>query len=233
MNDVLGHRRVFGVLIPYFNTAVEPELADLRPLGVTNQTARFTLDANVLQDVADCSRKLSACGLDALLVAISPEFIPGGIELMQQAASEAAEELDRPVFTTPLATHAALKELGAKRVGLVTPFDDAANEHVRASFESNGFTVAAIHGIPAPSFDAIGKTDPTLIRRACREAALPEVEAIVQVGTGLPLLHLVHELEQELDRPVVSGNAALYWHALRETGIRDTRSGFGRLLSAH
>jgi maleate isomerase len=233
MGDILGHRRVFGVLVPYFNTVVEPELADLRPLGVTNQTTRFTLDANVLQDVAECTRKLAACGLDAMLVALSPEFLPGGIELMQQAASDAARELGRPVLTTPLATHAALRELGASRIGLVTPFDDAANEHVRSAFEANGFAVAAIRGIPAPSFEAIAKTDPGEIRRACREAALPEVEAIAQVGTGLPLLHLVHELEQELARPVVSCNAALYWHALRETGIRDARSGFGSLLSSH
>jgi maleate isomerase len=186
MVDVIGHRRVFGVLVPYFNTVVEPELADLRPIGVTNQTARFTLDANVVQEVAECARKLAACGLDAVLIALSPEFLPGGLELMQQAASDAARELGRPVLTTPLATHAALKELGAKRVGLVTPFDEASNEHVRAAFEASGFKVAAIRGIPAPSFDAIGKTDPAEIRRACRELARPEVEAIAQVGTDSP-----------------------------------------------
>ena len=38
-----------GVLVPWFNTAVQPELEALRPVGVSNQTARFALDAKVVE----------------------------------------------------------------------------------------------------------------------------------------------------------------------------------------
>jgi hypothetical protein len=51
MPDTIAPRKVFGVLAPYFNSVVEPELADLRPPGVSNQTARFALDAEVLQNI--------------------------------------------------------------------------------------------------------------------------------------------------------------------------------------
>ena len=60
MSATLAYRRVFGVLVPYFNTAVEPELADLRPAGVWNQTARFILDANVLDNIAARARQPAA-----------------------------------------------------------------------------------------------------------------------------------------------------------------------------
>jgi maleate isomerase len=52
------------------------------------------------------------------------------------------------------------------------------------------------------------------------------------VGTGLPVVHLIDELEGNFDKPVVACNAALYWQALRETGIADPIRGFGRLLAA-
>ena len=120
MGDVIGHRRVFGVLVPYFNTVVEPELADLRPPGVTNQTARFTLDANVLQDVAASATKLATCGLDALLIGLSPEFIPGGLDLMKQAAADASQQLGRPVFTASHAVYAALNAVSYTHLTLPT-----------------------------------------------------------------------------------------------------------------
>jgi hypothetical protein len=48
MPNTIAPRGLFGVLVPWFNSVVEPELADLRPAGVSNQTARFALDATVL-----------------------------------------------------------------------------------------------------------------------------------------------------------------------------------------
>ncbi len=73
LSATLPYRRIFGVLVPYFNTAVEPELADLRPTGVWNQTARFILDGNVLDNIADAALKLMAGRPDALIVGLAPE----------------------------------------------------------------------------------------------------------------------------------------------------------------
>jgi maleate isomerase len=45
------------------------------------------------------------------------------------------------------------------------------------------------------------------------------------------VLPLVQELEETLRKPVVACNAASYWQALREIGVRDAVPGFGRLLA--
>jgi maleate isomerase len=113
----------------------------------------------------------------------------------------------------------------------VTPFDAAANLHVRAAFETQGFDVASIVGLSCPALDTIGHTRPDEIRRVFRAVDSPRAEALVQVGTGLPVLHLVDGLERELGKPVVACNAALYWQALRATNIDDRLPGFGRLLA--
>jgi len=231
MPDTLAARRLFGVLVPWFNTVVEPELADLRPAGVTNQTARFALDATVLEDVAGAAERLAACRPAAVLIALSTEMFPGGLDLLRQGADEVGRRVGRPVFTASHATQAALRALGATRVAVVTPFDEAANEHVCAAFTANGFVVTRAVGLACPSYDTIGHTAPEDVRRAFREADGPDAQAVVQVGTGLPVLHLVAELECDLAKPVVACNAALYWQALRETGLDDRLAGFGRLLA--
>jgi len=115
----------------------------LRPDGVANQTARFTLDADVLDDSVGAAEKLSACGLGALIIGVATESFPGGLELLEQGMSRLAEATELPVISATHANFAALEKIGASRVALATPFDDAGNEHVRAAYEAQGFTVVA------------------------------------------------------------------------------------------
>lgn len=57
----------------------------------------------------------------------------------------------------------------------------------------------------------------------------PDAEAILQLGTALPVVDLVAELEGKFEKPIVACNAVLYWQALRESGINDPLQGFGHL----
>jgi maleate cis-trans isomerase len=41
MPDAFGDRAVFSVVLPVTNAVVEPDMAGVRPPGVTNQTFRF------------------------------------------------------------------------------------------------------------------------------------------------------------------------------------------------
>jgi maleate isomerase len=229
--DTLAFRAILGVLVPDFNTTVQPELESLRPTGVTNQTARFTLDADVLQNVVTVAEKLKACGPDVLLVGLSTEMFPGGIEVMRQGAADVTARTGLPVVTAPDATQAALRALGVRRLGIVTPFDADGNAHVRAAFEAEDFTVVAIDGLACPSFDAIPRATADDVRRVCAAVDRPGVEALVQVGTGLPVVALIDALERVHGKAVVACNAALYWQALRAVGIADPMPGFGRLLA--
>jgi maleate isomerase len=233
MPNTIAHRKVFGVLVPYFNSVVEPELADLRPPAVTNQTARFALDADVLQNIVGATNNLMSCGIEAVILGLSPESFPGGLDLLQQGVEQLVEATRLPVFTPTHANHAALRHLGAQRVAIATPFDNEGNRHVRAAYEAAGFTVVRIEGLACTGFDQIARTPPDEIRRLFLEIDSSDSEALVQVGTGLPVLHLIDELEQNLSKPVVASNACVYWQALRESGIADEIQGFGRLLGDH
>ena len=57
-----------------------------------------------------------------------------------------------------------------------------------------------------------------------------DCDAILQVGTALPVVSLIAELEAKYQKPVIACNAAVYWQTLRMAGITDQFSGYGRLF---
>ena len=69
--------------------------------------------------------------------------------------------------------------------------------------------------------------------RAVEKANDPRAEAIVQVGTNVPMAGFAHVAEQWTGKHVIANNTVLYWHALRTSGIQDQLDGFGRLFSQH
>lgn len=230
----LGHRHVFGVLVPDFNSVVEPELVALRVPGVTNQTARFALDASVLENVVVAAERLRACGVQSYIIGLSTESFPGGLALLDRGIEQLRERTGLPVHSPTHATRSALETLGVRTIGIVTPFDEAANRNVRLLYQEEfGFEVASIVGLERPGFDEIASTTDTETREAFEAAAGPGVDALVQVGTGLPMLHLVPSIEDRHGVPVVASNVAAYWKALRASGIDDPRSNAGRLFAAH
>jgi maleate isomerase len=60
-----------------------------------------------------------------------------------------------------------------------------------------------------------------------------DVDALVQVGTNLSMVRLADEAERWLKKPVVAINAATWWLALRQNGIKDRIEGCGSLLRDH
>lgn len=233
MSDTLGYRRVFGLIVPDFNVAVQSELDMLRPADVSNQTARFALDATVLENVVAAAERLTPCHPSALLVGLSTEMFPGGLDLLRQGADDVAAKTGLPVYTASHATQVALRAMGIRTISIVTPFDADGNTHVRAAFEAADFSVVGIEGLECASFDVIAQTKIDAVQRAFASADRPEAEAIVHVGTGLPLVRLIDDLERNLAKPVIACNAAMYWQALRETGVDDEIVGYGRLLAEH
>lgn len=233
MGDRLGYRKIFGVLIPGMNSVVEPELARLRVKGVTNQTARHVIAPGLkTPGIEQVMELLLTCGPDALLLGLTTESVDGGLDALSQLANGLAAKSGLPVFSGSFACYAALRRLGATKIAVVTPFNAAKNDRiVKPQIESRGFEVVSIAGTAAPSLEAIAGASTEEIRGVFEMAHHPDAEAILQLGTALPVVDLIADLEATFGMPVVACNAALYWHALRECSISDSVPGFGRLLA--
>ncbi|MBT5435525.1 MAG: hypothetical protein HOK83_17910 [Rhodospirillaceae bacterium] len=234
MTDTLGHRAVIGVMTPAMNTVVEPELASLRPEGVTNQMRRFRLGGErISDDLDDEASRLMDCSPAALAIGLTTDAGPGGPAKLEARCTELEAQVGIPVLNASAADYAALNTLGAKRVAVVTPFNAEIDANVKANTEAAGFEVVAIKGTQAPSLPEIVETSLDDVRRVFAEVALDGIDAILQVGTALPVVGLIEELEARHGKPIVACNAALYWQVLRRLGVDQSITGFGTLLRDH
>ncbi len=234
MTDTLGYRSIIGVMTPAMNTVVQPELESLRPPGVTNQMQRFRLGGERISDDLDSeAARLMDCNPTALAIGLTTDAGRGGVTKLQERCRGLASSLGVPVFNASSACHEALRRLDASTISIVTPFNAATNEAVAGNAVDAGFTVAAVAGTDAPSLPEICETSPEDIEAAFLEVAASDCDAILQVGTALPVCHLLASLETLTGKPVVACNAALYWQTLRHLGITDPIDGFGQLLAEH
>lgn len=234
MADTLAPRAVIGVMTPAMNTVVQPELELLRPDGVTNQMQRFRLGGdNVSDDLPDEAAKLMDCNPVAIAVGLTTDAGPGGPDKLQARCEDISDQIGIPVLGASGADYAALRVLSANRVGIVTPFNAEVDAVVKANTEAAGFDVAAIKGTEAPSLPEICETPLDEIRAVFAQVAASDCDVILQVGTALPVVALIAELEQAHGKPIVACNAAVYWQTLRAIGISDPIPGFGQLLEQH
>ena len=234
MADTLAPRAIIGVMTPAMNTVVQPELELLCPPGVTNQMQRFRLGGDtVSDDVVEEAEKLMDCGPAALAIGLTTDAGPGGVAKLAARCADIAAATGVPVFNASEADHAGLKAFGAQKIAIVTPFNAEVDQVVKANAQEAGFDVVAIKGTEAPSLPAICETPIDDIKAVFSTVAQSECDAIRQVGTALPVVAIIEELEAELGKPIVACNAAVYWQTLRAIGITDKLQSYGRLFSEH
>lgn len=234
MTDTLAPRALVGIMTPAMNTVVQPELELLRPDGVTNQMQRFRLGGDtVSEDFLDEANKLMDCAPLAIAVGLTTDAGPGGPDKLRVLCDRASQKFGISVLGASQADYEALRTLGANRIGVVTPFDSTIDTIVKANTEAAGFEVITIKGTNAPSLPAICETSIGEIRDVFNQVASSDCEAILQVGTALPVVGLIAELEKTHGRPIVACNAAVYWQTLRAIGINDPVHGYGQLLEVH
>jgi len=247
MTDSLGWRKKFGVLVPSTNTSVQPEFDSMRPPGVTNHIGRIRIPNVPLKSDADFSRLielivaaqdeavegLMSCEPDHLVMGISAETFWGGYEASRKLKAHLAGKTGLPITMGSEAAEEALKLLGAKTLGVVTPYWPVGDRNVIRFFGEAGFAVKRIEGLKCASPVDIAHVSEARLREALIKVDGDDVDALIQVGTNLAMARLAGEAETWMKRPVVAINTAIYWHALRHAGIPDKVAGFGSLLARH
>ncbi len=220
-----------GVLVPWANTVVEAELHRVTGTSVIWHYSRLVpasrttgLDEHFLSGLLEAApaalAQLAALPLRAAYLACtSAAFMyPELTERAQRTATIALVSAFDAII-------AALHEIAATRVVLLTPYPQEVTAAEAAMFAASGVTVTGRAALGLrDGYDTVTRTQvKDLIRRVGR-GAIDKADAIILSCTGWPTVDLIPELRQDLGKPVISSNLAMGLHAQRHTQREKTHA---------
>lgn len=224
-----------GILVPSSNTTMEPDFYAMAPRGVTIHTARMRLsqvtpEALILmaEDTERAAGLLADAGVDVIVYGCTTGSLVGGVEWEEDLVGRIEEETGIPAVSTSSAVVEALRSLGARRVGVATPYSEKLNGLEKSFLEDLGFQVTGMRGLGLLDNLDIGRVGRGTLEELVRSVA-EEADAVFVSCTNLPVVGLIEEFEKEFNRPVVTSNQASMWAALRGR-VSPGVDGFGELM---
>ncbi len=160
-------------------------------------------------------------------------MLTGGFVTLFNPGIEAkvAAAVGLPVVSAIASAVAALGAFGAKTALLMTPFDRASNESIKAHVDKLGFTLRL-----GPSFDGRAPGSPLNFTHdqlfALVEATLEKnpAQAIYFQGATMDPLPIIQRIEDRLGAAVATSNTAMIWNLLSQLGLKYSIKNYGRLL---
>lgn len=136
-----------------------------------------------------------------------------------------------PCTNPILAAAEAMRALDAQKISVLTPYIPSINTEIEACFSREGFDILNIGGFGME--DDIDMTGIPLdaLKEGARQLCDPGADALFISCTATRAARVVHDLEQELGKPVVTSNQALVWHCLQLMNNDNPVTGFGSLFS--
>ncbi|MEL6264182.1 MAG: Asp/Glu racemase [Pseudomonadota bacterium] len=236
-------RARLGVLVPFTNTNLEPDLAMMAPAGITLHAARLGgYDAEAIPDAAQMAG-LGLSELDeplSLIAGVRPDIViygctsatlTHGPAFDQALAARIEKTTGAATVTAAGAVVAALRRLGATRIAFASPYVPAITAAAIAFLADCGVeTVARAEVLATLDNEGQGAMTPDEVARLVLTADLATAQALVLSCTDMRAAEVAARLEGETGLPVVTSNTALLAEALARAGVPDPIRGFGRLL---
>ncbi|MEV6394908.1 decarboxylase [Streptomyces sp. NPDC051907] len=195
------------------------------PVEVSLDLARLVSEHETLRDAV---RALGASEPEVVAYACTSGSFVGGLAGEQAMCEAMTAAGDVPSLTTSGALLAALEELGASRIALVTPYTESVTQSLEEYLAEAGATVTgrAFLGLTRH----IWKVPYRSVVDMARQAVVGAADALFISCTNLPTYDAIPQLEAELRMPVLSANQVTMWAALRAIGVHAVGPYQGLLL---
>jgi len=140
-------------------------------------------------------------------------------------------KLEIPVTTALRSSAAALQTFTAKRVLLLTPFDESLNKLIGAFIADFGIAAFSPTETLRHYTDAFKMTSDDVVAYAKRAMAHHRaVDAIYFQGAVLDPMDCLEKMESDLEVPIVASNPAMLWFMQSKLGLKNPILGYGKLL---
>jgi maleate isomerase len=207
--------------------------------GVALYHSRILNDAQITPETLRAMEPRIAASTDIMLPGADFDVIAYGCTSASMAIGEEKvfarirEARPNVECTTPItAAFAAFHALGAKRIGVLTPYRADVNRIVASYIAARGFTVPVFGSFNEEDDNIVARITPKSIKDgvlAIRKRA--EIDAVFVSCTSVRLADATAEIEREIGLPVTSSNHAMAWHALRLAKFDEQLPEWGKLFT--
>jgi maleate cis-trans isomerase len=232
-----------GVLVPYTNCNLEPDLALMRPRGVTLHVERLgDYDIDEVpgshqmarlgaSDLTETLRLISGVRPRAVLYGCTSATLTHGSAFDRDLAARIKEASGAECITAAGALVAALRALGVSRVGFSSPYLGEINDQAVAYLDTEGIATVACADIGrALGNYGQGELAPDEVFDLALRADHPRAEAIVLSCTDMRSVEAIEKVEARLGKPVVTSNQAMVFAMCRSLGLVRPDHAPGRLF---
>lgn len=237
-----GRARI-GVLVPFTNINLEPDMALLRPHGASLHFARIggydedeVPDAGQMARLGDSDldeplRLLRGARPEVILYGCTSATLTHGPEFDHGLAERIRKQTGAECATAAGALVHALKIIGAGRVGFASPYVPEINDRAISFLAGEGIeTVSRADVTETLDNTGQGAMTPDAVFELGERANSKDAQAIVLSCTDMRSVEVIGRMEKHLGKPVVTSNQALMARAMVLSGLTDPPLGFGLLF---
>ena len=238
--EVIGARARIGLVVLASDYTIEHEFRAMIDMPQVDLfMARIANDPRVTPETLaamepllteTAARILPGDRLDVLAYGCTSASVVLGADRV--ADRLAAAKPDTPTSNPITAAFAAFDALGARRIGVLTPYRRDVNEQVHGYITRHGYEVPVFGSFNEEMDPVVATIDEDSLVRAIdtlREGH--DLDAIFVSCTSVRLADAVAGIEDRTGLPVTSSNHAMAWHCLRLAGVNEAITGRGRLFT--
>ncbi len=232
-----------GVLVPYTNTNLEPDLALMRPEGTTLHFERMggydvdeIPDAGQMaglgaSDLTETLRLIAGVRPAAVLYGCTSATLTHGVAFDRDLAGKIAAASGAVSITAAGALVTALSALGVTKVGFASPYVGEINDQAAAFLAGEGIETVARADIGRDLGNyGQGELTPNEVIALAMRAVAPQAQALVLSCTDMRSVETIARLEAATGRPVVTSNQAMVFALCRALGLPRPEGAFGQLF---
>lgn len=237
--EVIGARARIGLVVLASDYTIEHEFRAMIDMPQVDLfMARIANDPRVTPETLaamepllteTAARILPGDRLDVLAYGCTSASVVLGADRVSDRLADAKP--DTPTSNPITAAFAAFDALGARRIGVLTPYRRDVNEQVHGYITRHGYEVP-VFGSFNEEMDPVVATidEDSLVRAIDTIRDGHQLDAIFVSCTSVRLADAVAGIEARTGLPVTSSNHAMAWHCLRLAGVDEAIEGRGRLF---
>ncbi|WP_406648976.1 Asp/Glu racemase [Aliisedimentitalea scapharcae] len=232
-----------GVLVPYTNCNIEPDMQLLCPPGATIHCARMGgYDVDEIpgsdqmaglgsSDISEPLMLLSGVRPHAILYGCTSATLTHGPAFDADLSERIKSGSGALSLTAAGSLVAAIQALGAARVGFASPYLGEINDQAMRFLSGQGIETVKCHDVGRPLGNyGQGELTPDEVFELALQADHPDAQAIVLSCTDMRSVECITRVEAALGKPVVTSNQAMMFCLMRALDLPRHDDAPGRLF---